>query len=147
MPGTNSRLDSLQAAVLNVKLGFLDTWNRKRFDAACRYRDALGGVHGVILPDFGPNDEEAHVFHLFVVRCSRRDELSAFLAQRGIQTQIHYPLPLHLQPALSFLGLHVGSLPQAELLAAEILSLPIFPEITDHQIDAVAAGIRSFYGG
>jgi dTDP-4-amino-4,6-dideoxygalactose transaminase len=143
--GGNSRLDSLQAAVLDVKLDWLDDWNRVRFRAACRYADRLEGVGQVRAPAFDRGDPASHVFHLFVIECGRRDELMAMLAGRGIQCGIHYPVPIHLHPAFAHLGLGPGTCPVAERLAGRILSLPMFPEITDEQIDAVTAAIEEFY--
>jgi dTDP-4-amino-4,6-dideoxygalactose transaminase len=144
--GTNSRLDSIQAAVLNVKLEFLDDWNRRRFAAACHYADGLQGIESVRIPEFCREETSRHVFHLFVIQCDRRDELMAFLDARGIQNGIHYPVPLHLHGAFRFLGLGKGSMPVAEAAAARILSLPMFPEIANEQIDRVVEAIREFYG-
>jgi len=144
--GTNSRLDSMQAAVLNVKLNFLDEWNKKRFQAACRYTEALKYIKAVKTPVFDHNDISRHVFHLFVIQCERRDELSSFLAKRGIECSIHYPVPIHLHQAFASLGIKKGSFPAAEMLADKILSLPMFPEITDEQIDTVVMKIKKFYG-
>ncbi len=146
IPGTNSRLDSIQAAILNVKLDFLDTWNEKRRQAAYRYSEALTGIEEIRTPELERNRPLTHVFHLYVITCERRDELLAFLAERRIQAQIHYPVPVHLHPAFAHLGLGVGNCAQAERLAGQVLSLPLFPEITDEQIHDVASAIRCFYG-
>ena len=142
----NSRLDSLQAAVLSVKMAFLDDWNRRRFDAACRYTDTLQDLDAVTAPVFDRSNPNAHVFHLFVIQCDRRDDLMAFLLDRDIGCGIHYPVPVHRHPAFAHLGCGPGTCPVAERLAAQILSLPMFPEITDAQVDAVVAAIKAFYG-
>ena len=143
-PGTNSRLDSIQAAVLNVKLEFLEEWNQNRFRAACRYVDGLAGLTSVIAPQFDKSLPQNHVFHLFVVRCERRDALQQFLMDRGIQTGIHYPVPIHRHKAFASWGYPEGTCPVAEGLAERILSLPIFPEITDEQVDTVINAIKKF---
>jgi len=143
--GTNSRLDSLQAAILNIKLDFLDAWNRQRFKAACRYADGLKNIEAIKAPAFDRKDAGRHVFHLFVVQCEQRDKLIACLNDKGIQCGVHYPVPLHLHKAYASLGLGQGSLPVAEGLAHRILSLPMFPEITDEQVDTVVDTIRKFY--
>ncbi|MEP0907670.1 DegT/DnrJ/EryC1/StrS family aminotransferase [Leptolyngbya subtilissima ST-M1] len=140
--GTNSRLDTLQAAVLNVKLPHLAGWNRARYAIAQHYGRRLAPLveHG-ILPmhnDAGPG----HIYHLYVVRITdtcpiSRANLQAQLATAGIQTGIHYPIPCHLQPAFSSLGYGPGSFPQAEALSQEILSLPMYPGMTLEQADYV----------
>ncbi len=145
-PGENSRLDSIQAAVLNVKLPFLDEWNRARFRVARRYAERLEGIGGVRMPVFDHNDEAGHVFHLFVIQCEKRDELLACLNGKGIQAGIHYPVPIHLHQAFAAFDFSRGAYPVAEKLSTEILSLPIFPEITDDQIEYVAAAVEEFYG-
>ncbi len=144
--GTNSRLDSLQAAVLNVKLGMLDDWNAMRFRAARRYAEGLRGLDAVKTPGCAPDDASRHVFHLFVIQCERRDELLAELSTHGIQCGIHYPVPLHLHGAFRDFGVKRGSLSVAEGHASTILSLPMFPELADEQIDRVVDAIWTFYG-
>ncbi len=146
LPGGNSRLDSVQAAVLNVKLGFLEDWNRRRFRAACRYHDGLQDIDGITVPVFDRDDPDRHIFHLYVIQSPRRDELVAYLSQAGVGVGIHYPVPIHRHPAYEHLGWPPGSFPVAEALADRILSLPMFPEITDQQIDAVVEHIRAFHG-
>ncbi|MBN2287742.1 MAG: DegT/DnrJ/EryC1/StrS family aminotransferase [Candidatus Glassbacteria bacterium] len=146
LPGGNSRLDSVQAAVLDFKLQHLDEWNSKRFAAACLYSELLQGIGQVRPPVFDRDNPHSHVFHLFVIRCEKRDELLAFLGEKGIQCGIHYPVPLHLQKAFAHLGLGPGSYPVAEEAAGKILSLPMFPEITAEQVRAVAGTIKEFYG-
>jgi dTDP-4-amino-4,6-dideoxygalactose transaminase len=147
--GYNSRLDALQAAVLSVKLPHLRAWNAARRRHADKLAAAL--EDSPIVPPRIPADrissDQEHVFHLFVVRCSRRDHLQQFLAAKGIQTGIHYPVPLHLTGAYQALGAPGrGSLPIAETLAAEILSLPMYPELSDEQISYLIAALGEFLG-
>lgn len=141
IPGWNSRLDELQAAILRIKLAHLDEDNARRRRWAALYGELLH-AGPVALPAELPYGR--HVYHLYVVRSRRRDELKRFLAGRGIQTAIHYPVPIHLQPAYRNLGYPPGSLPVTEQLAQEILSLPMYPELTQGEIEAVAEGIRAF---
>ena len=140
--GTNSRLDAMQAAVLSVKLRRLDEWNRRRAHHANSYRRALDGS-GLRLP--APAAEGAHNYHLFVVATTARDALRAFLAERGIESGIHYPTPLHLTPAYQAFGYPgAGSLPISERMAREMLSLPMFAELTEAQIADVVFAIQEF---
>ena len=125
--GTNSRLDEIQAAILRVKLRHLDEWTRARRSLAARYCSLLAGSP-VITPVEAP--EARHVYHLYVVRSSQRDALRAYLNDNGVGTGIHYPVPVHLQPGYADLGSGTGSFPVTERLAQEILSLPMFPELT-----------------
>jgi len=141
--GMNSRLDALQAAVLDVKLDHLDAWNRARQRNATLYGEALAGV--VTTPVQQPY-QTSHVYNQFVIRCARRDELRAFLAESGVGTEVYYPLPLHLQPALASYGYKAGDFPVSEQLAKEVLALPIFAELTEEEIATVAGLIREFYG-
>ena len=140
--GRNSRLDELQAVVLNAKLRRLDDWNAQRREAADRYAALLADLD-VQVPVTVEGNE--HVWHLYVVRVRERDRVLADLAHRGIGAGIHYPRPVHLLPAFGFLGLAEGSYPTAELLAGEILTLPLFPGITSAQqeavVDALAASL------
>ncbi len=131
--GLNSRLDELQAAVLRVKLRHLDAWTAARRERAARYTATLRRAQA---PTEAPWAH--HVYHLYVVRVPRRDAVQRALAQAGIGTLIHYPLPAHLQPAYAYLGLGRGSLPTTERLADEILSLPLYPELPLEQVDEVA---------
>lgn len=140
--GMNSRLDALQAAVLDVKLDHLDAWNRARQRNADLYREALAGI--VTTPIQQPY-QTSHVYNQFVIRCPRRDELRAFLSESGVGTEIYYPLPLHLQPALAAYGHKAGDFPVSERLSKEVLALPIFAELTDDEIATVAGLIREFY--
>lgn len=139
--GTNSRLDTVQAAILNVKLRHLDDWNAARRAHAAIYSDSLAD-RGFIVPALDPRSE--HIFHLYVVRTRNRDELQKHLASRGIQTGIHYPIPIHLQEAYRDLGLGKGSFPVTEKLADEIVSLPMFAELTQHQIELVLDALSKF---
>jgi dTDP-3-amino-3,4,6-trideoxy-alpha-D-glucose transaminase len=136
--GINSRLDEIQAALLRVKLRHLADWNNARRRIAQRYNQQLADTD-LLLPDL-PSDER-HVFHLYVVQTPQRDRLQAALQQRGVETAIHYPLPAHLQPVYQGLA-EPGSLPVTEKLAGTVLSLPIYPELTDAEVDAVAAAVR-----
>ena len=129
--GVNSRLDGLQAVVLSAKLARLDAWNTERREAAARYDQLLADRSDVVLPRVAAGNE--HVWHLYVVRVPRRDEVLAALNAAGIGAGIHYPAPVHLLPAFSFLGLGEGSFPRAEAYAKEILSLPLFPGIPAEQ--------------
>jgi dTDP-4-amino-4,6-dideoxygalactose transaminase len=137
-----SRLDELQAAVLRVKLRHLDDRNRARRRLAARYRAGLHGLGRVSLPE----DRDDHVYHLFVARTERRDRLRAFLAERGVGTDVHYPLPVHLQAPYARFGGGAGSLPVTERLAREVVSLPLYPELAPADVDYVVAQVRAFFG-
>jgi dTDP-4-amino-4,6-dideoxygalactose transaminase len=138
--GTNSRLDTLQAAVLRVKLRALDRRNEARRAAADGYRRRLSGLP-LVLPR-APEEPGRHVYHLYVVRVAGRDQVKRRLAEAGIQTGIHYPQPIHLQEAYRHLGVGPGTFPVAERLAGEVLSLPMFPSLTDAQIDRVGSALE-----
>lgn len=138
--GTNSRLDSMQAAVLSVKLRKLREWNAERAAAAQRYDELLGDISGLVRPRVLPGNE--HVWHLYVVRVPDRDRVRTSLERSGIGLGIHYPTPIHLLPAFAELGLGPGDFPLAERLATEILSLPMFPGITEHQQVRVVQALR-----
>ena len=142
--GTNSRLDTLQAAVLRVKLRHLDEWNHERAQRAQAYTAALAGVPGLVLPV--PHDQARSAWHLYTVRAADRAGLQSRLRDQGIATAIHYPRPLHLQPALASLGGRPGDLPVTEKLCAEALSLPLYPELPLEAIDRIAAEVRAFCG-
>jgi dTDP-4-amino-4,6-dideoxygalactose transaminase len=141
--GWTARLDTIQAIVLLHKLPLLEDWNRQRQAAASFYQAQLSGLGDLGVPPVPPGSEP--VWHLYVVRTPQRDELGAFLASRGIVTGLHYPEPAHLTAAYAYLGYSRGSFPKSEALADELLSLPIFPGITDGQLDAVVAAIAEFY--
>src|SRR5271157_17633 len=140
--GYNSRLDELQAAILRVKIKNIDQWNEARRQNAMLYNELLRGS-GVITPMEDKNCR--HVYHLYVIRCKQRDQLRQWLASNGIFTNIHYPVPVHMQKAFSDLGVRPGSLPVTEKYAKEILSLPMYPELRRDQIELVSSMIRLFY--
>lgn len=139
--GFNSRLDTLQAVVLNAKLALLDQWNHQRAAAAALYQDLLGDLEEVALPRILPGNE--HVFHLYVVRVQQRDRVVRELRANGIGAGIHYPLPVHMVPAYAFLGKQQGTFPRAEAYSRQILSLPLFPGITADQQERVADTLRA----
>lgn len=141
--GINSRLDALQAAVLSAKLGHLDEWTRKRKAAAQAYTDALADIDDLLVPATAPG--RTHVFHLYVVRTSRRNELREHLNEHGIQTGIHYPTALPLLPAYDYLGHIADQFPNAARYQNEILSLPMYPELSIEQTDYVVSVIRDFF--
>lgn len=140
--GTVSRLDNLQAALLNMRLGRTDGIIEKRRANARLYRELLADTAVFIPPCREP---EFNTFHTFVVQLDRRDELRAFLAERGIETAVHYPVPIHLQPAAAELGFEEGDFPMTEKQAARIVSLPIHQYLSDDDIGYVAASIKAFY--
>jgi dTDP-4-amino-4,6-dideoxygalactose transaminase len=143
--GYNSRLDDLQAAVLRIKLRHLDQWNAERRQRAAAYAEGLREAPGVTVPT-APEGYE-HIFHQYVIRTGRRDELKNHLQERQIGSMIYYPVPLHLQPCFRFLGYRPGDLPETERAAAEVLALPIFAELTDAEIGEVCDAIRGFTAG
>ena len=132
--GFNSRLDEIQAAILRVKLRYLAEWNARRRVIAARYREGLAGLP-VELPAEPP--DALHVYHQFTIRVPHRDTLQQRLAELGVRTTIYYPVPLHLQPMYRDLGYRVGDFPEAERAAREVLCLPIYPELTEAQVDEV----------
>lgn len=142
--GVNSRLDELQAAILNIKLKHLHVWNARRAGHAKHYHQMLSGVGDLILPDLGDENHQP-VFHLYVIQTAYRDRLKTYLEAHGIGTGIHYPTPIHLQEAYYDLGYKEGSLPIAERLSKTILSLPIWPELELTEIEKVAQAIRTFF--
>lgn len=139
--GFNSRLDEVQAAILRAKLRHLNQWNGARRAKAAIYDSLLREVMVPLAAPYG-----GHVYHLYVIRTRRRDELQRHLADQGIGTLIHYPVPVHLQEAYADLGLGEGSLPNTETCAREILSLPLYPELADKDITEVAEAINRFNG-
>jgi dTDP-4-amino-4,6-dideoxygalactose transaminase len=140
--GYNSRLDTLQAAALAVKLNHLESWTEGRRKKAARYNQLLAGVP--VETPFEP-EYNYHIYHQYTLAVPKRDELRKFLTGREIGTEIYYPLPLHRQECYLPLGYKNGSMPVAEKRALEVLSLPIFPELTDAEQDFTAASIREFY--
>jgi dTDP-4-amino-4,6-dideoxygalactose transaminase len=149
--GWNSRLDSLQAAVLEVKLRYLPQGNQKRRTLAARYDQlfrsanlaAPSTAEGIVLPITDPR--AGHIFHQYVIRAPRRDALRQYLTDRQIGSEIYYPLPLHQQPSLTNLGYQKGDFPHSEAAAAEVLALPIYPDLRDDEQDTVVETIASFY--
>jgi dTDP-4-amino-4,6-dideoxygalactose transaminase len=140
--GVNSRLDALQAAVLSAKLARLDTWNARRRALAAIYHERLAKVAGVE-PVPAPADPASHVYHLFVVRSPERDRLRAALTARGIDTGLHYPIPVHLQPAWRHLGYRECDFPVAEASARTVLSLPLYPHMGDDSVHRVCDAIEA----
>jgi dTDP-4-amino-4,6-dideoxygalactose transaminase len=146
--GYNSRLDALQAAILSAKLPHLAAWSAKRRENAAYYNAALADIAAdgaLTTPYVAPENES--IFNQYTVRVAegKRDALQAHLKARGIGTSIYYPLPLHLQPCFAYLGYREGQCPESERAAKEVLSLPIFPELTRQQLDEVVGGIASFF--
>jgi dTDP-4-amino-4,6-dideoxygalactose transaminase len=158
--GWNGRIDAIQAAVLRVKLAHIADWNESRRQHAATY-DQLFADSGLISKQsassptssqrsapvrlLSRSPQAKHVFHQYVIRARRRDDLRQLLADRKIASEIYYPLPLHLQPVFSYLGLKAGDLPVSELAASEVLALPMFPELTDAEIHWVVESISDFY--
>jgi dTDP-4-amino-4,6-dideoxygalactose transaminase len=150
--GWNCRLDTIQAAVLLVKLRHIERWNQQRQERAALYNELFqqqGLVengpypdHGVVLPYVDPRG--THVFHQYVIRAPRRDALRAFLAERGIGSEVYYPLPLHLQKCFANLSYAPGAFPESERAAKEVLALPIFPELTQEEQERVVTAIAAF---
>ena len=141
--GYNSRLDELQAAILRYKLTKLDIWNEKRRKIASWYKKKLKDVP-VALPVEEPWGY--HVYHLFVIRAEKRDDLMKYLFHKGITTLIHYPIPIHLQKTYQTLGYKKGSFPRAEAVVSEIVSLPLYPSLTEEEVQYVCESIHQFYG-
>jgi dTDP-4-amino-4,6-dideoxygalactose transaminase len=153
--GWNGRMDAIQAAVLRVKMTRIAGWNEMRRQHAATY-DRLFANSGLMASEkknessspvrlLARSPQARHIFHQYVIRAQRRDELRKFLAERRIGSQIYYPLPLHLQPVFSYLGLKAGDLPVSEQAAREVLALPMFPELTEAEIGWVVEKIADFY--
>ncbi|MQY03470.1 DegT/DnrJ/EryC1/StrS family aminotransferase [Actinomadura macrotermitis] len=142
--GFNSRLDTLQAVVLRAKLRRLHAWNDLRCAAAARYADLLAGIPGLVLPKEAPGNR--HVWHLYVVRVPDRDRVAEALGELGVGCGVHYPVPVHLTPAFRSLGYARGDFPTSESAAAEILSLPMFPQLSEEQQERVAQALRKILG-
>jgi len=144
--GMNSRLDSLQAAILMVKLRYLGEFTLARQQNADRYRRLFrqAGLDKRITLPVQPQGQR-HVYNQFVIRVSERDQLRDHLRARGIPTEIYYPSPLHLQPAFAYLGFGPGAFPQAEEASREVLALPIFPQLTESQQEIIVAAITDFF--
>ena len=141
--GVNSRLDEVQAAVLSAKLPLLDGWTARRRGIARMYDELIRNAE-VAKPSL--EDPAQHVFHLYVLRHRERDRLMSHLKQCGVGVAAHYPVPIHLQRAYADLGLRRGAFPVAEAAAAQVVSLPIFPQLTDDEVAYVAASVDSFAG-
>jgi dTDP-4-amino-4,6-dideoxygalactose transaminase len=145
VPGTNSRVDALQAAVLRVKLRHLDRWNSERRERVGQYHEALFALDDVMVPKEQVGVRSA--WHLFTIRTRQRDALKKHLTSHGIATAVHYPRPIHLQPAMKTGGWRKGDLPISERLSDEVLSLPLYPELSPSGLEQVAAAVRAFYRG
>lgn len=143
--GYNSRLDEMQAAILNVKLPYLSTWSENRRNHAAYYSKKLNEAVSEYIVTPVEVEGNYHVFHQFTLRVQKRDELQAFLKEQGIATMIYYPIPLHLQPVFKELGYKEGDLPETEKAAKEVLSLPMFPELKQEQQDYIIEKIIEFY--
>jgi dTDP-4-amino-4,6-dideoxygalactose transaminase len=143
--GWNGRMDGLQGAVLSVKLKYLDRANQGRRRAAARYDQLLAGLPGVTLPVAA--DYASHIYHVYAIRVQQRDALLQRLGERGIGCGIHYPVPVHLQAAYANLGYKRGDFPVSETCADTFLSLPMFPELTDQQIETVARELKAILSG
>ncbi|MEQ1895982.1 MAG: DegT/DnrJ/EryC1/StrS family aminotransferase [Vicinamibacterales bacterium] len=139
MKGFNYRMDGIQGAILRIKLRYLEAWTEARRARAAQYAAALAGS-GVVTPAERQGDR--HVYHVYAIRMRERDRWRAHLEARGVQTGVHYPIPVHLQPAYRDLGYTAGDFPVAERAAGEVLSLPIYPELTPAQVDYVASCLR-----
>lgn len=142
--GFNSRLDALQAAVLRAKLPHLESWSAGRRKNAAYYDAAFADLAEIATPWVDPANTS--IYNQYTIRVPRRDELQAYLKERGIGSNVYYPLPLHLQPCFAYLGYTEGQCPEAEKAAKEVLSLPVFPELTTAQLDEVIAAVRGFFG-
>jgi len=144
MVGYNSRLDALQAAVLMAKIPHLESWSAARRSNAAFYDQAFADVADLVTPYVDPANTS--IYNQYTIRAQRRDALQAHLKERGVGSAVYYPLPLHLQPCFAYLGYQEGQCPESERASREVLSLPVFPELTAEQRDAVVAAVRSFYG-
>ena len=144
--GYNSRLDTIQAAILLAELPYLDDWNKKREKNAQIYFGLLKDIEGIECPYIAT--ERKHIFHQYTIRVNnnKRDKLVNFLTKKGVGTKIYYPLPLHLQDCFNYLGYKKEDFPHSEKAAEEVLSLPIFPELTDEEIEYTCTSIKSFFG-
>jgi dTDP-4-amino-4,6-dideoxygalactose transaminase len=141
--GYGERLDALQAAILSVKLKYIEKWIERRQWVARQYTEQLSGLDDISL--VYQSSDVFHAFHLFVIRASKRQQLKQWLEQREISTGIHYPIPLHLQPAYKWMGHHISDFPHSEHAAQEVLSLPMYPELEVSQIEFIGEEIRAFF--
>ncbi|MGB9840910.1 DegT/DnrJ/EryC1/StrS family aminotransferase [Thermovenabulum sp.] len=142
--GYNSRLDEIQAAILKVKLKYIDKWNQKRIEKAKLYNDKLKNLP-ITLPKIYDENHKKHVFHLYTILTPKRDELKNYLEQKGIPTGIYYPLPLHLQEAYKDLGYKDGDMPNAEKASRQALSLPLYPELKEEEIYYITEAVKTFF--
>lgn len=142
--GFNSRLDALQAAVLKAKLPHLQAWSAKRRENAAFYNAAFGDIAEIVTPWIDPANES--IFNQYTIRVPRRDDFKAHLVAKGIGCAVYYPLPLHLQECFAYLGYKQGSCPESEKAAREVISLPVFPELSRALLDDVVAAVRGFFG-
>jgi dTDP-4-amino-4,6-dideoxygalactose transaminase len=142
--GWNARLDGIQGAILSVKLKYLQQWNDARRSHAKRYNELLAGLNGLILPTEA--DYAKHVYHIYAIRVQDRDALMNALTAKDIGSNIHYPVPIHLQKAYEYMNLKNGRFPVAEKIASELVSLPMFAELTDDQIVFTADAIKKYLG-
>jgi dTDP-4-amino-4,6-dideoxygalactose transaminase len=142
--GYNSRLDALQAAVLLAKLPHLAAWSAKRRENAAFYTAAFADIAEIVPPFIDPANES--IYNQYTIRVDKRDALKDHLKAKGIGHSVYYPLPLHLQPCFAYLGYKEGAFPEAEKASKEVVSLPVFPELTSAQRDEVVVAVRSFYG-
>jgi len=138
--GFNSRLDEIQASFLRVKLKYLEKWNQRRNEISRKY-NALLNIEGCKVPTVGKNRK--HVYHLYVIQCNNRDKVQEYCKNQNVQTLIHYPVPIHLQPAYSSLGYKKGDFPITENVCKRILSLPIYPELTDSEVNQVTTVLKN----
>ena len=143
LEGSTLRMDEIQAAILRVKLPHLEEWTEKRRKAASWYAEGLAGVPVIFPPT--PPAGHAQSYYVYTIRCERRDQLQAYLKEKGIGSAVYYPVPLYKQPAYKHLGFKTEDYPQAEKAAKEVLSIPMFPEITQEQVTRVCDAIREFY--
>jgi len=141
--GHNYRMEGIQGAVLGVKMKYIEGWTEARRSVAQRYGQLLKGLPEFVLPVESPGTR--HVYHLYVVRTPHRDKLQKHLQERGVSTGLHYPVPLHLQKAFQHLGYRKGDFPSAEMAADQVLSLPIYPELTAEQLEYVVESIQGFF--
>lgn len=141
--GVNSRLDTIQASVLLIKLKYLDSWNDRRVKIARKYTEGLSNLDSLVTPYSRPDSK--HIYHQYTIRAERRDELAQFLKEKGIQTAVHYPIPLHLQKAFSYLDYKEGDFPISEKCSKEVLSLPMFPELKDDEVEYIIECIQQFF--
>lgn len=143
MIGWNARMDGIQGAVLNVKLRHIDGWNEARARHAAAYNKGLAGVEGIVLPTKAGYSK--HIYHIYPIRTQDRESFMTAMAKQGIGCAIHYPVPVHLQEAYAGLNLPAGSFPVAEKCCSEVVSLPMFPELSGEQIQAVVTAVESYF--